>query len=80
MFAFHGREARNRGGDELFLTGHDLDGSGTVQDTFAAIDYEGRRGAPSYAAILDLPEPGCWRLTLTTGELIGTFDIQAVAP
>jgi hypothetical protein len=78
MFAFHGAEQRNRGGDQLVLVGHNLDGAGTVRDSFAAISYEGQRGAPSYAAILDLPEPGCWRITVATADLRGTFDIQAV--
>lgn len=80
MLAFHGERRRNRGGDRLVLVGHHLDGAGTVRDTFAAIDYAGRRGAPSYAAILDLPEPGCWRLTAATADLRGTVDILALAP
>jgi hypothetical protein len=80
MFAFYGRKARNRGGDRLVLVGYNLDGAGTVRDSFAAIGYEGQRGAPSYAAILDLPEPGCWRLTVSTADLRGTVDIHALAP
>ena len=78
MFAFYGPGTRDRGGDRLVLVGHNLDGAGTVRDGFAAIGYEGQRGAPSYAAILDLPEPGCWRVTVSTADLRGTFDIQAV--
>ena len=80
MWAFYGPEMRNRGGDRLVLVGHNLDGAGTVHDSFAAIGYEGQRGAPSYAAILDLPEPGCWRLTVSTADLRGTVDIRALAP
>jgi hypothetical protein len=80
MWAFVGPDARDRGGSRLVLSGHNLDGPGTVRDSFAAISYEGQNGAPSYASIVDLPHPGCWRLTVTTAGLRGTVDIEAVAP
>jgi hypothetical protein len=49
-----------------------------ARQTFAEIWYEGQNGAPSYASIIDLPSPGCWRLTLTTGDLKATIDLRAV--
>jgi hypothetical protein len=42
--------------------------------------YEGQDGAPSCSSILDLDEPGCWRLELITADLHATLDIRAVAP
>jgi hypothetical protein len=45
---------------------------------FAGIGYEGSGGAPSYASIIDVPKPGCWRLTLTTGKVTATVDLRAV--
>lgn len=80
MWAFFGPASRGRGGSHLVLTGRNLEGSATIRDTFAAISYEGQNGAPSYASTINLPEPGCWRLTATTGDLQGTVDIEAVAP
>jgi len=80
MWIFVGAENRDRGGPELVIEGRNLTGEGTWRDTFAAISYEGQQGAPSYASIVDLPSPGCWRLTLTSGDLHGTVDLQAVAP
>ena len=80
MWAFYGRAARGRGDSQLVLTGRNLDTDRTVRDSFAAISYQGQNGAPSYASVINLPEPGCWRLTATTGDLQGTVDIEAVAP
>jgi hypothetical protein len=59
------------------VEGRNLTGKGTFRDTFAAISYEGQEGAPSYASIIDLPTPGCWRLTLTTGDLRAHVDVSA---
>jgi hypothetical protein len=73
-------ELRGDGGSRLKIRGRNLEGEGTWEDSFAEIFYEGQKGAPSYASILDLPEPGCWRLTLTTGDLRASVDIRAVAP
>jgi hypothetical protein len=55
-----------------------MDGPGSFSDTFAGIGYEGSDGAPSYASIIDVPKPGCWRLTLTTGKVKATVDLRAV--
>jgi hypothetical protein len=78
LWAFLAPAAFDRAGGELLIEGRNLDGPGTFRETFAAISYEGQEGAPSYASILDLGRPGCWRLTLTTGDLRAVVDIQAV--
>ena len=78
LWAFLAPDARDRGGGRLTVEGRNMDAPGTFRDTFAAISYEGQEGAPSYASIIDLPSPGCWRLTLTTGELKAQVDLRAV--
>ena len=78
MWVFLEPSAKGRAGAELTVRGTRLDGPGTIRDTFAGIGYEGARGAPSYASVVDVPEPGCWRLTLTTGDLSATVDVRAV--
>ena len=79
MWVFLDPSARDRAGGELRIEGRNLDGDGTFSESFSAIGYEGQQGAPSYASIIDLPEPGCWRLTLTTGDLRATVDLPAAA-
>ena len=64
LWAFLAPAARDRGGGQLTVEGRNMDAPGTFRDTFAAISYEGQEGAPSFASIIDLPSPGCWRLTL----------------
>jgi hypothetical protein len=78
LWVFLGESAASRAGDELRVTGRRLDGPGSFADSFAAIGYEGSDGAPSYASIIDVPRPGCWRLTLTSGSLRATVDLVAV--
>jgi hypothetical protein len=78
MWAFLAPSARGKAGAELVIEARNLEGPGMWRDTFAEIWYEGQNGAPSYASTLDLPHPGCWRLTLTTGDLKATVDLRAV--
>jgi hypothetical protein len=78
MWVFLGRSARGRGGQQLSVKGRRLDGPGRFRASFAAIGYGGQRGAPSYASTIDVPEPGCWRLSLSTGELRADADFLAV--
>jgi hypothetical protein len=78
MWVFLDPEAKDRGGAELLVEGRRLNGPGRIRERFAAIGYAGQQGAPSYASIVDLPKPGCWRLTLTTGDLRATVDMRAV--
>jgi hypothetical protein len=78
LWAFLADSARARGGNELTVRGRRLDGPGAVRQRFAAIGYSGQGRAPSYASIIDLPRPGCWRLRLSTGALRGTVDLRAI--
>jgi hypothetical protein len=80
LWAFLAPSVRGKGDTELVIEARNLDGPGTWRETFAAIGYEGQEGAPSYASIVDLPSPGCWRLTLTSGDLKATIDLPAVRP
>jgi hypothetical protein len=56
----------------LVVKGTRLDGLGRTWQRFAPIGYAGEDGAPSWASIIDLPTPGCWRLRLTSGPLRAT--------
>lgn len=78
-WAFLERRARNRGGDDLLVLGRNLDGPGDIRDTFAAISYAGQNGALRTPRPSSSPHPACWRLTLMTGDVRGTVDLQAVA-
>jgi len=78
LWVFLGHDAADRADTELRVAGRRMDGPGRFSDSFTGIGYEGSGGAPSYASIIDIPRPGCWRLTLTTGSLRATVDIQAV--
>ena len=73
LWAFLAPAAR----DQLIVEGRNMDAPGSFRDTFAAIGYDGQEGAPSYASIIDIPSPGCWRLTLTTGDLKAQVDRRA---
>jgi hypothetical protein len=78
LWAFLGRSAKGQGGARLVVRGRRLDQPGSFRQEFAAISYSGQQGAPSYASIIDVPEPGCWRLQLSTGSLRASVVFQAV--
>jgi hypothetical protein len=78
LWAFLAPSAKGRGGSELVVEGDPLEGGRAFKQEFAAIGYAGARGAPSYASIIDVPRPGCWRLTLKTGDLRASVDFRAV--
>jgi hypothetical protein len=78
LWAFLGEPAKTRAGGELIVRGQRLDGRGTFTQRFGAIGYDGQDGAPSYASIIDVPKPGCWRLQLTTGQVRSTVVFRAV--
>jgi hypothetical protein len=78
LWVFLGPSAKRDADTELRVEGRRMDGPGTFHASFAGIGYEGQDGAPSYASIIDVPKPGCWRLTLTTGKLTATVDLRAV--
>jgi hypothetical protein len=78
LWAFLAPSAKGRGGPRLVVRGRRLDGPGSFRQEFAAISYQGQRGAPSYASIIDVPRPGCWRLQLSTGGLRASVVFRAV--
>jgi hypothetical protein len=79
LWTFLAPEAREKGGRDLMIRGHQMDGSGSFQaGPFSAIDDAGQRGAPAYASIIDVPQSGCWRLSLWSRGLEAQFDLWAV--
>jgi hypothetical protein len=78
LWVFLAPSAKRLADTELRVEGRRMDGPGRFSDTFSGIGYEGSGGAPSYASIIDVPKPGCWRLTLTTGKVEATVDLRAV--
>jgi hypothetical protein len=79
LWVFTSPRAQGRAGRLLVVRGRRLDQPGSFTQQFAAISYAGQRGAPSYASIVDVPSPGCWRLRLETGTLRATVELLAVA-
>jgi hypothetical protein len=57
-----------------------LDGPGKTWQRFNAISYSGQNRAPSYASVINLPSPGCWRIEATAGSLHGTTTFRALSP
>jgi hypothetical protein len=78
LWTFVGPSAAGGGGARLLVRGTKLDGTGTFSQQFSPISFTGERG-PSFASIVNVPEPGCWRLDLTTGGLRGSVVFLAVA-
>lgn len=78
LWAFLAPSAKGRGGSRLVVRGRRLDGPGSFRQEFAPISYEGQRGAPSYASIINVPKPGCWRLQLSAGALRASLVFRAV--
>jgi hypothetical protein len=78
LWAFLDPSARSGGDGKLVVKGENLTGPGRFRDTFSAISYAGQNRAPSFASIIDVPRPGCWRLWLTSGELRAFVDLRAV--
>jgi hypothetical protein len=73
------KRSYSRGGDgQLVVKGERLDAPGRTWQHFAAISYEGQNGAPSFASIVSLPSPGCWRVDLAAGGLHASVVVRAV--
>ncbi len=62
---------RRRYGPTLTLRASRLDAPGTFTQRF-------KHGGGQFPSIVDVPEPGCWRLSLRTGKVRATFVVQAV--
>jgi hypothetical protein len=78
LWVFTSTYAKGRAATQLHVRGRRLDAPGAFSQQFQAVSYAGQRGAPSYASIVDVPAPGCWRLHLATGRLRGSVDVLAV--
>ena len=78
MWVFLSAAARGRGGSTIAVEGRRVDGQRTFRQEFTAIGYEGQNEAPSFASIIDVPATGCWRLTVSTGDLSASVDLRAV--
>jgi hypothetical protein len=78
LWAFLGEPAKRQAAGDLVVRGRRLDGRGSFTQRFVPIGYEGQNGAPSYASIIDVPKPGCWRLQLTTGRVRVSVVFRAV--
>jgi hypothetical protein len=64
-------------GPRLTVRGVQLDGDAAFAQEFGGISFSGQRG-PAYASIVDVPEPGCWRLELSSGRLRASLVVLAV--
>jgi hypothetical protein len=62
---------RKRFGPTLTLRATRLDGPGTFMQRFT-------HGGGQFPSIVDVPQAGCWRLSLRTGTVRATFVVQAV--
>lgn len=73
LWVFQSPKARTAANaSQVVIKGHRLDGPGKSWQRFVEIAYGGQNGARSYASIVNLPSPGCWRLDLTAGPLHGS--------
>ena len=59
------------------LRGQRLDRSGSFVETLSPAGPT-RTGPTQYPSIVDVPAPGCWRLTLTEGTTVGQVTVLAV--
>lgn len=63
--------AQGDSGRMLAVDGRRLDQAGSFNQREAA-------AGPGFPSIIDIPAPGCWRLTLKTGSLVGSLVVKAV--
>jgi hypothetical protein len=61
-----------RGARQLTIRGTRLDASGAFTQRF--------RGGRQVPSIVDVPAPGCWRLSLRSGKVRASFVVTAVDP
>lgn len=59
------------------LRGKRLDRAGSFVQTFSPAGPT-RTGPTEYPSIIDVPAPGCWQLTVTTGTTVGRVTMLAV--
>ncbi len=79
LWAFLAPKARHATDAQvLTVKARQLDGPGKTWQRFTAISYTGQNRAPSFASIIDLPTPGCWRIEATAGSLHGVATFRAL--
>jgi hypothetical protein len=61
----------------LNLRGKRLDGSGSFAQSFSPAGPT-PTGPTQFPSIIDVPKPGCWRLTLTAGKAVTRVTVLAV--
>jgi len=80
LWAFLAPKAKQATDDQMLtVKARRLDGPGKTWQRFTSIGYAGQNGAPSYASIIDLPTPGCWRIEATAGSLHGVATFRALS-
>jgi hypothetical protein len=77
LWTFIPRSGWAAAGARLAVRGVRLDAAGGFSQEFGGISFTGQRG-PAYASIVDVPEPGCWRLELSSGALHASVVLLAV--
>lgn len=78
LWVFTAPEAKGLGGIRLTVRGRRLDRPGAFRQSFVAISYKGQNEAPSYASIVTVPKPGCWRLDVSTRSLRSSVVFRAI--
>src|SRR5205807_2061736 len=63
-----------RAGSMLTLTGKRLDGSGTFVEHWPTV------GGGAFPSILDVPQEGCWSLSLRSGKARAVVIVRAIEP
>ena len=62
-------------GEDSELSGVNLTGAGTYHQIFAAASSGHRISRLQVPSLLELPRPGCWELTVTSGEVVARIRI-----
>lgn len=65
------------GAGGISVIGKRLDGPGRFRQSFPATPTGGGTYFPS---IVNVPRPGCWRITVSSGRHVGRFAFLALSP
>jgi hypothetical protein len=61
---------------KVIIAGRQLDGAGTFEEQFRSASSTDGTVFPS---IVDVPNAGCWLLTIRNGPVVGRFAVVAIA-
>jgi hypothetical protein len=64
------------GSSQVTVSGRRLDGPGTFRDEFRSASSASGIVFPS---IVNVPEAGCWLLTIRNGRAVGRFAVEAIS-